>query len=1239
MSGSSISLASGSTIRFSSVSRRSSDSSSDIELPLLQNEAQQGSLFPYIQNIPKNSNPISVLRNFWAQVRISSYSRGQGRPRGFRHVEINALRTTPLVDERTGRPFVKNWIRSNRYTPLTFLPRQLFAQFSKLANFYFLCFALMQLIPGLSTIGNKTNIVPLMIFVSISMAKEGFDDYRRHRLDSQENRQVVLSLDKRTPTIAECLNWRKTQWRSLAVGDIIRLQRDEAVPADIVLLSSTSRAGSNIAHVETIALDGETNLKIKRVDKAVAEACATPADLVNCSVKFIIEDPHPDLSSFKGRVTVNDQDWPLNNDNIVYRGSVLRNISEATAMVVYSGQECKIRLNSNGDGQAHIKAPRLQYMVNKIVFVVASFVLGLSFYNTFAYQIWKSDIENKLFYLSGATVSTQESIFGFLIMFATMVPLSLYISMEMIKLAQIFFLSSDIDMYDEASNVPCEARTSTINEELGQITHIFSDKTGTLTDNEMRFRKMYVAGGIWAHEDVGDPNQDHIRAAERPNMFNPSSEQRSVSERTIKEMIRHFSERPDSAYGQKVMMMLLCMALCHSCIPEISRDGITIDFQSSSPDELALIRAAQTMGVFMRSRDHDSIILSLSTSKDTSIRTETYKVLNVIEFSNDRRRMSVIVRFPDGRICIICKGADSVIMERLKILKTTKETGVQSQSLGEQVDQGGNIGTVPHGDGQFDLENCVSSVTRFANESLRTLLYAYRFLDDAEYEEWRLMWDVATASLDKNEEMTDKVAELIEVNFELAGATAVEDKLQRGVPDSIDKLLRANIKVWMLTGDKRETAINIGHSCGLIKENSTILDLSDDDQSGKIMEAIESYILSLKSAEHGVVVIDGHTLTTIFNEPIGSLKARFFDLVVLADSVICCRTQPSQKAQVVRGIKIRMPNAVTLAVGDGANDIAMIQEAHVGIGITGKEGFQAARNSDYSIAQFRFLPKLLLVHGRWNYVRTCKYILGTLWKEIVFYLSQSLFQRWVGYSGTSLYEPLSATQFNTLFTSLSVMCIGVFDKDLAASTLLAVPELYISMGQRDGGFNIWIYLGWTAMAVSESCIVFFSMLFLFGCAETTKDNTLFSMGDLNFVAVVIIVSLKLLVLEMHNKSIVVAITMFLTVGAPFLWNLVFAAAYPLTTAYRVRGGFFTGFGQNPTWWLTLIFIIICVYMYELSISALRKAIFPTDTDVFQELEQDKAFMARYNRTTALESEWISNRYSDEQVDTTYKEYP
>jgi len=229
--------------------------------------------------------------------------------------------------------------------------------------------------------------------------------------------------------------------------------------------------------------------------------------------------------------------------------------------------------------------------------------------------------------------------------------------------------------------------------------------------------------------------------------------------------------------------------------------------------------------------------------------------------------------------------------------------------------------------------------------------------------------------------MIEKAGELIEQNLELAGATAIEDKLQKGVPEAIDKLRRANIKMWMLTGDKRETAINIGHSCRLIKDYSSVTVL--DHETGEVEQHIAAAILAINEGNvaHSVVVVDGQTLAMI--EADKSIRALLFELAIIADSVICCRASPSQKAGLVKAIRKRVNHAITLAIGDGANDIAMIQEAHVGIGITGKEGLQAARTSDYSIAQFRFLTKLLLVHGRWNYVRTCKYTVGTFWKEMV----------------------------------------------------------------------------------------------------------------------------------------------------------------------------------------------------------------------------------------------------------------
>lgn len=492
------------------VCRQDSTSSADDKNPLLPVASEQpGSptfLMPEHQTHQKgwntSANLISPIQDAWTHVTRRFHYQTQVKSKGNRRVRVDVNRTSPLTDERSGMAYPGNSIRSNRYTPYTFFPRQLFAQFSKLANFYFLCFAVMQLIPGLSTTGNYTNIIPLMIFVSISVAKEGYDDYRRHLLYKNENCQQALVLDSTTPLRAGTLNWHRTQWRHLKVGDVIQLIRNGPVPADIVLLGCRTTREPNVTHVETTALDGETSLKRKQVLKCVAEACSTPEDLVSCSVEFVAEDPNPDLSTFKGNVTVNGQTSPLSNNGIIYRGSVFRHTEEAIAMIVYTGEECRIRMNINGDGPTRVKALRLQSMLNKIVLFVVGIVVALSIYNTLAYQVWKADVETKLFYLSSAVVPFHQEVFGFIIMFGTMVPLSLYVSMEMIKLAQIYFLNADIEMYDERSDTPFESRTSTINEEMEQVTHVFSDKTCTLTNNEMKFRKLYVAGTEWIHESA-----------------------------------------------------------------------------------------------------------------------------------------------------------------------------------------------------------------------------------------------------------------------------------------------------------------------------------------------------------------------------------------------------------------------------------------------------------------------------------------------------------------------------------------------------------------------------------------------------------------------------------------------------------------------------------------------------------------------------------------------------------------
>ncbi|KAK9331378.1 hypothetical protein V1520DRAFT_275148 [Lipomyces starkeyi] len=1373
-----------------------------------------------------------------------------------------------LIDERTVKPYVSNTIESAIYNRYNAIPLLLFAQFSKLANVYFLVVSTLQMVPNFSTTGTYNSFITFMFFTAISMAREGFDDWQRHRQDASENNKDALVAEFDCDLDGDrTVHWRTTPWKDINVGDVVKLSRNDWVPSDLLLLHADGMG--DLAYVETAALDGETNLKSKIALPALADMCRTDELLVASETRadFVVEDPNTDLYNFEGNVTVKGTKYSLSNDNVLYRGSILRNTPRAIGLVIFTGQETKIRMNAT---QApRVKAPRLQGRINNIIVFMVLFVVFIAAFCTIMELVWVS--ENWPWYLPYSNIPLIQLIMSFVIMFNTLIPLSLYVSMEIVKIGQRIMLIWDVDMYHEPTDTPCEAHTSSINEELGQVSYVFSDKTGTLTDNIMVFRKISVAGHAWLHdldvqqeyfrEELKKLRQDesktddahgkmparpssaivrtsnvtmesmtsatghsHVhfrkkslnsssvpmpkafkRAATMEAAFETSSlrHQRSVSSirtgnsngphwhssaygpqfvtsapensesmhltRSTVELLQYLQLKPDSPFSLRAKFFLLAMALCHTCIPERTdeinaeagsvpagedRDDdedddddedSKINYQASSPDELALVRAARDLGFVVVDRQFKSVtVRTYPNGFDSDATVETYDILETIDFSSARKRMSIVVRFPDGRICLLCKGADTVVFERLHSAKLaqTKKAEVQrrvtlrknleasraiavrdSMSIertGSHHHDGTNSGTNsarqsfsvartslsrpslnlrkketlghlddflksaqareagadvihtprpsvdveipssagPAGRSSFALgedsaapnsssnpalavlenmvdetvpldtgavfERTMSHIDEFATEGLRTLVYAHRFISEDEYKGWVKIYSDAVTSLENRTEKIEAAGELVEINLELTGATAIEDKLQNGVPEAIDKLRRAGIKLWMLTGDKRETAISIGHSCRLIHDFSTVLILRDDDTEMTSKMAAAMLELDEGTVAHCVVVVDGGTLAYIEKDM--TIMTLFIELGVKADSVICCRASPSQKALLVSAVRSKVKNAVTLAIGDGANDIAMIQAADVGIGIAGKEGLQASRSSDFSIAQFRFLLKLLLVHGRWNYVRLSKYVLATFYKEFFFYLTQAMYQRLTMYSGTSLYESVSLTMYNTLFTSLPVLCIGIFLQDLSPETLIAVPELY-STSRLNKHFNLRIFVGWMFVASSQAVLVTFTMFYVYAIMWP-RDNGLYPMGTLNFAAIIAAIATKLNFVEMHNRSYLNFGSLIISVSGWFLWTVFLTGIYQeKVSLYVVKDTLFETFGPDLTWWVTFFLCCGVPVVFDLILVSVRAGLFPSDTDVFQQIEQDPELRDRLEKDAQMElaNSWANDK--------------
>lgn len=830
-----------------------------------------------------------------------------------------------------GSRYVDNHVSTAKYNAATFLPKFLFEQFSKYANLFFLFTAVLQQIPNISPTNRYTTIVPLIIVLLVSAGKELIEDFKRKNSDK--------SLNYSKAKVLKGSNFEDTKWVNIAVGDIVRVESEDPFPADLVLLASSEPEG--LCYIETANLDGETNLKIKQAIPETA-GYVSPSELSRLSGRMRSEQPNSSLYTYEATMTLHagggEKELPLAPDQLLLRGAVLRNTPWIHGVVVFTGHETKLMRNATA---TPIKRTQVERMVNLQILMLVGILVVLSIISSVGDLVVRETFHKKLEYLylgnySGAGQFFSD-IFTYWVLYSNLVPISLFVTIEIVKYYQAFLINSDLDIYYDRTDTPAICRTSSLVEELGQIEYIFSDKTGTLTCNMMEFRQCSI-GGIQYADDVPEDR--------RATDSNP------VGVYDFNRMRENLQNDPS---GPTIHEFLTLLATCHTVIPE-RRDEKPgeIKYQAASPDEGALVEGAVMLGYRFVARKPRAVTITANGEE------MEYELLAVCEFNSTRKRMSTIYRCPDGKVRCYCKGADTVILERL-----AKDNPI--------------------------VDTTLQHLEEYATEGLRTLCLAMREIPEEEFQQWWQIQEKASTTVSGNRaEELDKAAELIEHDFHLLGATAIEDKLQDGVPDTIHTLQEAGIKVWVLTGDRQETAINIGMSCKLISEDMSLLIINEEsaqatrDNIAKKLGAIRSQSSGGAELETLALIIDGKSLTYALEK---GLDKEFLDLAVLCKAVICCRVSPLQKALVVKLVK-RNLKALLLAIGDGANDVSMIQAAHVGVGISGVEGLQAARSADVAIGQFRYLRKLLLVHGAWSYQRISKVILYSFYKNIALFMTQ-----------------------------------------------------------------------------------------------------------------------------------------------------------------------------------------------------------------------------------------------------------
>uniref|UniRef100_A0A671EMS6 Phospholipid-transporting ATPase n=1 Tax=Rhinolophus ferrumequinum TaxID=59479 RepID=A0A671EMS6_RHIFE len=935
--------------------------------------------------------------------------------------------------------YLGNAIKTSKYNIFNFLPLNLFEQFQRLANAYFLILSIFQLIPQISSLAWYTTVIPLMVVLSMTAVKDAIDDLVKWL--SGAGIQGLFSY-----------RMEEKKWMNIQVGDIIKLENNQPVTVSTSLGSDFFSFWFEWEQGNPFSTSAATafgDLHLERPE--FTEPGLLLLHFSSGEMRY--ESPNNKLDKFTGILTYKGNSYFLDQDKLLLRGCVIRNTDWCYGLVIYTGPDTKLMQNT---GKSSFKRTHMDHLMNVLVLWIFLFLGSICFILAIGHGIWESRtgyyFQNFLpwkEYVSSSFVSATFIFWSYFIILNTMVPISLYVSVEIIRLGNSCYINWDRKMFYTPKNAPAQARTTTLNEELGQVKYVFSDKTGTLTQNIMIFNKCSINGTLYAAAEKFVLAYV-FQTTEKVNFsYNKLADPKfSFYDMTLVEAVKKGDRR--------VHLFFLSLSLCHTVMSEEKVKGELV-YQAQSPDEGALVTAARNFGFVFRSRTSE-IIVVVEMGK-----TKVYQLLAILDFSNVRKRMSVIVRTPENRVMLFCKGADTTLCQLLH----PSCSALRDVTMGHLDD--------------------------FASEGLRTLMVAYRELDNSFFCAWSRKHSEACLSLVNRENKMLNVYEEIEKDLMLLGATAIEDKLQDGVPETIITLNKAKIKMWVLTGDKQETAVNIAYACNIFDNGMDGMFCVDGSDAETIRQELRYRWESCHSAsldprflthlftQYGFLlipeevpngnyglIINGYSLAYALER---NLEVELLRTACMCKGVICCRMTPLQKAQVVELVK-RYKKAVTLAIGDGANDVSMIKAAHIGVGISSQEGTQAMLNSDFTFSQFQYLQRLLLVHGRWSYNRMCKFLSYFFYKNFAFTLVHFWYSFYNGFSAQTVYDAWFITFYNLVYTSLPVLGLSLFDQDVNETWSLHFPELY-EPGQHNLYFNKKEFVKCCLHGVYSSFVLFF----------------------------------------------------------------------------------------------------------------------------------------------------------------------